>query len=229
MECSGLFPPIIVPGELSSDDAIQLEDLYINHDPISDTLFFSDYQENVHSIAYLGITPKHLLPGYLRLVATISDPWINGSFMADFTPLIESEFSSANGNEIIAYPRIERNGMVIRRASWVLPVTLLPSLNSSDVDLVLSACMLREKYGLPEEVFVSQLSRKNDTLSFPNKPIWVSLLSALSIRSGLRTISTQTSYIRIVEALPSRSQYIQHDKFGEPIVSEYVKLFHWNT
>ncbi|MCF4139610.1 hypothetical protein L1856_26715 [Streptomyces sp. Tue 6430] len=59
------------------------------------------------------------------------------------------------------------------------------------------------------------------------KPMWVSLASPLSVGVLHHWLSPRTSHLRLVEALPERSQHAQRDAHGRPRATEHVALLAW--
>ncbi|WP_447644597.1 hypothetical protein [Nocardioides zeae] len=228
-ECSGVLPPLLVPGEPGASGALRLEDAVLTHDAMSDTLALTDAAGEPFGLAYLGLTPKHLLQGYLRLLGALADPWINASPDVDYTVLMQGRLAALCGTGVVAVPRVEHDGLVTRRASWIVPRELLPVPGGpgGDAGLVRAAHRLRDEHGMPEEVFVHQLGGWGTPMGGTRKPIWTSFASATALRVLQQTLAPETRHLRVVEALPARSEHAQRDAEGRPVVAEHAALLHW--
>ncbi|MFF9640375.1 hypothetical protein [Kitasatospora aureofaciens] len=229
-ECSGLLPPLLLPGEVGSDDGITLDETVLAHDPADDTLSLFDRLGDPVGLAYLGLIPQHLLQSYLRLLAVLADPWVNGSPHSDYTMTKAFELRAHCGTEVVALPRLADGRLVTRRASWIVPVDAVPRPGPGDRDEAAVALRLdafRRAHGIPEEVFVHQLGLPGFSVTGDRKPMWVSLASPLSAGVLRQWLSPETSHVRMVEALPERHLHPQTDAVGRPRVTEHAALLHW--
>ncbi|WP_055699104.1 lantibiotic dehydratase [Streptomyces silaceus] len=234
-ECGGVLPPLVLPGEVGAENGITLDDTVLAHDARTGTLSLFDRGGDPVGLAYLGLIPQHLLQSYVRLLAILADPWVNGSPHSDYTMTKAHELGPLCGDDVVALPRVTDGPggrLVTRRASWIVPASALPRPEGGERDetaLAVRLDELRRAHGIPEEVFVHQLAGAGDALgmSADRKPMWVSLASPLSVGVLHHWLSPRTSHLRLVEALPERSLHAQRDAFGRPRVTEHVALLAW--
>ena len=112
-------------------------------------------------LAYLGLTPQHLLNTYLRWVALLADPWVR------FPPHTEAYAALMSGYERLAEGAIEHEPrrmagrrLVTRRESWLMSApTLLDAARDGDGLSVRRIDELRRRHHLPPRVFVQQLAK----------------------------------------------------------------------
>ncbi|MFE3019695.1 lantibiotic dehydratase [Streptomyces sp. NPDC059256] len=234
-ECGGLLPPLVLPGEVEAANGITLDDLALVHDTHTDTLSLFDRHGDPVGLAYLGLIPQHLLQSYVRLLAILADPWVNGSPHSDYTMTKAHELGPLCGDGVAELPRVTDGPggrLVTRRASWIVPAAAIPRPEGGESDEAALAVRLddfRREHGIPEEVFVHQLGGAGGALgmSADRKPMWVSLASPLSVGVLHHWLSPQTSHLRLVEVLPERSLHSQRDALGRPRVTEHVALLAW--
>jgi hypothetical protein len=228
-ECAGLLPALHLPGEPYARDVITLDDTILVHDATTDTLSLTDRLGNPIGLAYLGLIPQHMLHSYVRLLAVLADPWVNGSPHSDYTMTKAPELLARCGDEVVALPRITEGRLVTQRASWMVPVTRLPRPlpGRSDAELAAALDSFRRAHGLPEEVFVHQLGGAGYFSTIDRKPLWVSLASPLSATVLAQWLDADTSHVRMVEALPGRDRYPQMDEHGRRRVTEHAALLIW--
>ncbi|MYT15713.1 Lantibiotic dehydratase, C terminus [Streptomyces sp. SceaMP-e96] len=234
-ECGGLLPPLSLPGEVGADEGMTLDETVLAHDPDSHTLSLFDRVGDPIGLAYLGLIPQHLLQSYVRLLAVLADPWVNGSPHSDYTLTKAYELSVHCGNDVVALPRVTdgpQGRVVTRRASWIVPTGSVPRPVTGEPDetgLAVRLDAFRRIHGIPEEVFVHQLAGAGNAFSMAadRKPMWVSLASPLSVGVLHQWLSPETSHLRLVEALPQRSLHPQRDATGCPRATEHVALLSW--
>ncbi|MEV5975733.1 hypothetical protein [Streptomyces sp. NPDC052114] len=234
-ECGGVLPPLVLPGEVGAENGITLDDTVLAHDARTDTLSLFDRSGDPVGLAYLGLIPQHLLQSYVRLLAILADPWVNGSPHSDYTMTKAHELGPLCGDDVVALPRLTDGPggrLVTRRASWIVPASALPRPEPGErgeTALAVRLDELRRAHGIPEEVFVHQLAGAGDALgmSADRKPMWVSLASPLSVGVLHHWLSPRTSHLRLVEALPERPLHAQRDALGRPRVTEHVALLAW--
>ncbi|MFD4532207.1 hypothetical protein ACFWNL_16955 [Kitasatospora sp. NPDC058397] len=229
-ECSGLLPPLLLPGEVDADGGITLDDTVLVHDPVNHTLSLFDRAGEPVGLAYLGLIPQHLLQSYVRLLAVLADPWVNGSPHSDYTMTKAFELRAHCGEGVVALPRIADQRVITRRASWIVPVAAIPRPDpdsQDDTGLAVRLDEFRRAHDMPEEVFVHQLGGPGFSLAGDRKPMWVSLAAPLSVGVLWRWLSPATGHVRIVEALPQRHLHPQRDALGRPRVTEHAALLHW--
>ncbi|WP_214326802.1 lantibiotic dehydratase family protein [Nonomuraea sediminis] len=226
-ECTGLLPPLVLPGEVGGPGGITLEGTTLAHDQETDTLSLFDMGGEPIGLAYLGLIPNHILQSYVRLLAVLADPWINAAPHSDYTMGRAGELQAACGADVVALPRVAQGRVVVRRASWVAPIGALPEPGDDDAALAMRADRFRRAHGLPEEVFVHQLGGASMGMAGERKPLWVSLASPLSIGMLHQWLRPGTTHVRIVEALPERHLHPQLDREGRRRAVEYAVLVRW--
>lgn len=229
-QCSGLLPPLLVPGEPDAPDGLQLADIRIVHDPADDTIALVDSHGTPFGVTYLGLTPQHLLQGYLRLLATIANPWVNGAQACDYTATMSHDLLSACRNDVVQLPRRVQGRVVTRRESWVVPVGLLTGDSKRcSASQLQRLHRLRSARGMPDEVFVHQLGGGPDAmLGDAHKPTWLSFASTVSLESFWQWLRPGTTHVRVVEALPSRREHRQRDRDGRARVTEHAAFVRWD-
>lgn len=229
-ESAGVLPSLQIPGELNSPGSLSIGETVLMHDSSTDTLSLCDKSGAPFGLAYLGLTPQHLMQGYTRLLAVLADPWVNVSESSDYTMTKLYEFQRFYSSEPLHLPRIEDDRIVTRRASWICPITSVPkrSKGQTDLEFILRLDEFRNKYGIPEEVFVHQLSAPGLPLLASKKPIWASLALLNSVDVFWRWLHPKTTHIRIVEALPERHNYPQRDLSGRRRATEYTSMWNWS-
>ncbi|MFF7727394.1 hypothetical protein [Streptomyces sp. NPDC008001] len=234
-ECGGLLPPLVLPGEVEAEDGITLDDTVLAHDAHTGTLSLFHRNGDPVGLAYLGLIPQHLLQSYVRLLAILADPWVNGSPHSDYTMTKAHELGPLCGDGVVELPRVTGgpgNRLVTRRASWIVPASAIPRPEAGERDETALAVRLdsfRRAHGIPEEVFVHQLGGAGSAfgMTADRKPMWVSLASPLSVGVLHHWLSPRTSHLRLVEALPGRSLHAQRDALGRPRAAEHVALLAW--
>uniref|UniRef100_A0AAU3GW80 Lantibiotic dehydratase N-terminal domain-containing protein n=1 Tax=Streptomyces sp. NBC_01401 TaxID=2903854 RepID=A0AAU3GW80_9ACTN len=233
--CGGLLPPLVLPGEVDAPGGTTLADTVLAHDADRDTLSLFDHAGDPVGLAYLGLIPQHLLQGYVRLLAVLADPWVNGAPHSDYTMTKAQELRAHCGDDVVELPRLTDGPggrLVTRRASWIVPAGAIPRPDPGDPDetgLVVRLDAFRRAHGIPEEIFVHQLGGPGAGLgmSADRKPMWVSLASPLSVGVLHQWLSPDTGHLRLVEALPERSAHPQYDALGRTRVTEHVALLSW--
>lgn len=234
-ECGGLLPPLVLPGEVGAYGGITLDDTTLAHDADSDTLSLFDRTGTPVGLAYLGLIPQHLLQSYVRLLAVLADPWVNGSPYSDYTMTMAHELHPICGDDVVELPRATcgpQGRIVTRRASWIVPASAIPRPENGEPDeagLAVRLDVFRRAHSLPEEVFVHQLGGAGTAMGMAadRKPMWVSLASPLSVGVLHQWLSPETGHLRLVEVLPDRSLNPQRDALGRPRVTEHVALLAW--
>ncbi|WP_331452441.1 hypothetical protein [Streptomyces sp. SS162] len=234
-ECGGLLPPLVLPGEVGAADGMTLNDTVLAHDPRTHTLSLFDRSGGPVGLTYLGLIPQHLLQSYVRLLAVLADPWVNGAPFSDYTMTKAFELREHCGADVVALPRVSdgpQGRIVTQRASWIVPTAVIPrpvAGESDETDLAIRLDAFRRDHGIPEEVFVHQLGGAGNSMgmSADRKPMWVSLASPLSVGVLHQWLNAETSHLRLVEALPDRSKHPQHDALGRARVTEHAALLAW--
>lgn len=228
-ESSGLLPPLLVPGEPAAPGSVDLTDTVLTHDATTDTLSLCTGDGQPFGLAYLGITPQHLLQGYLRLLGVLADPWVNASDACDYNLAHMPLLNASRGTGVTAVPRAGNGRLITRRASWVVPVASLPRPDESgdDADFALRLDAFRRANGMPEEVFLHQLGSMSAPMAGIRKPTWVSLASPLSASFVEQWLDPGTTHLRMVEACPDRRSYPLLDRTGARRAVEHAGLLSW--
>ncbi|MEV6978353.1 lantibiotic dehydratase [Kitasatospora sp. NPDC093806] len=228
-QCGGLLPPLVLPGEVGAPGAITLDDTVLAHDPATGTLSLFDRSGDPVGLAYLGLVPQHLLQSYVRLLAVLADPWVDGSPHSDYTITKANALRPHCGDDVVALPRVTdgpHDRIVTARASWIVPTGLLPAACEDDVESAVRWDGFRRTHGIPQEVFVHQLGG-SFAVTHDRKPMWVSLASPLSVAVLRQWLSPSTRHVRMVEALPARAAHPQRDHRGRARVTEHAALLSW--
>lgn len=226
--CSGVLPELQLPSEPTSPRGVALESLSLVHDPATDSLELWDDDGPV-GLAYLGLTPQHLLNGYLRWVALLADPWVRFPPMTESYRTLTSGYQRLGNGEIRHEPReIMGRRLVTQRESWrMTPATLLDDTVEGDGLSVRRVHEWRLRYGIPQKVFIQQLNTGGGTTNDRRKPQYVDFASRTSLASLWHWLDRRTRGIRITEALPAVGEHPFHDPAGLPRVSELAVSLRW--
>jgi hypothetical protein len=236
---------LLFPGEHSSrplDEQIQLDDLFIQHDPLHDCLRLYSKRLN-----------QEVIPLYLGqlLQTTLSDlrqVMLNFSY-ASF-PMLDL-WSGVTGapelnDTITFFPRIVYGELVLERAMWKAAAEYLPGRqsNQSDADYFLTITRWQKQHGIARKVFVSpDLSRPRSAES-PKppeaeekqaakpereagaeqlilKPMYVDFENYFTVLLFERAMARGAYGIILTEVLPDEEQlWLRHE--GRPYVTELV-------
>lgn len=225
--CTGLLPPIVLPGEPPARNGLPLTALRLMHDKDNDTLYLCDDKEPI-GIAYLGLTPQYILDGYFRWLALLADPWLR---LTPYSDHWSSQFPKTGfslNEDIVKIPRIQKNRLVTRRASWYLPGSMALSLFKTDnVDTLRSWNDFRIRHEIPREVFVYQITQSVGSTADSRKPLYADLSSAVSLMVLGKWLGKGTGHIRIVEALPNCDQHPFRDSNGQRRACEESVTMYW--
>lgn len=228
-ECSGLLPPLLVPGEPAAANGLPLHRTVLVHDRNSDTLSLCTRDGEPFALVYTGLTPAHLVPGYLKYLCVLADPWRNGSPDSDAGLTLAAEFTAPEP-EVVRLPRVQHGRLVTQRESWLAPRSSWPGLDddaADDLALALALDHFRREHGMPEEVYVRQLGDRSTASVSATKPLWLAFGSPLSVAVLRQWLLPSASRLRIVEALPARHEYPLRDHDGRRRASEYVVPLWW--
>ncbi|WP_128683173.1 hypothetical protein [Actinomyces qiguomingii] len=226
--CTGVLPELQLPGEPKSPRGVPLESLSLIHDPATDSLELWDDDGPV-GLAYLGLTPQHLLNTYLHWVALLADPWVR------FPPHTEAYAALTSGYKRLAEGAIEHEPrrmagrrLVTRRESWLLSApTLLDAVRDGEGLSVRRIDELRRRQHMPRQVFIQQLAAGGGTTNDRRKPQFVDLASRTSLSSLSHWLDSGANMVRITEALPGAGEHPYHDPAGRPRVSELAVSLRW--
>lgn len=224
---TGVLPALRVPGEPTVPGSISLSDVSLKHDSDSDTLYLVD-SEGPIGLAYLGLTPQHLLSGYLRWLTLISDPWIRLTPYSDHWSSHMWQLRKLLADETVEVPRTQQGRLVTRRGSWYVPRVTIDSLFANDaVGTIRAWHKFRSKLDMPEEVFVHQLARAQGSTVNSRKPLYTNLSSPLSLTVLEKWLAPESSHVRITEALPTTDMHPFRDDKGRPRAREEYVSFFW--
>ncbi|QLE70287.1 hypothetical protein FGW37_00465 [Streptomyces rectiverticillatus] len=161
-----LLPAFRWPTELrpdGPDDSIGLADLVLSHDPGTGTLqLYGPGGRNV-ALPYLGSVIFDLLDGPVKLLATLSNPWLAEA------PWHPSGPATGGG----ATPRATHGRLVLERATWRMPAASVPRPDRGEAPAAFLERFddWRRAEGLPRLCFV-QLQGPGAGAS---KPQWADL------------------------------------------------------
>lgn len=225
--CSGVLPALGLPGEPASPGAVPLETLRIVHDPVDSTLAVVDAHGPV-GLAYLGLTPQHLLGGYLSWLVLLSDPWVRLPPASDHWTSRRRGAGGPMPDEPVHEPRSVSGRLVTRRESWTFPAQDLAGVLEEDLALSLvQVARLRERWGLPAEVFVHQHMSTPGATYDEHKPRYVDLRSPVSLLALRGWIDPRARHLSVVEALPARRELLGRTAQGQETVIEYLLALQW--
>jgi hypothetical protein len=211
--------------------------LGLRHDPVGGTLQAFDRRSGLDvAFGYLGVIPRHLITGPLRVVMTLSDPWVirtrvGGDVPRDDGPPGDRPVDGAAGNDPpdeapddrLAMPRADAArrsgrrllaGVVVERETWSLPVAELPAIGDlgKPVGLLDSLNAWWQLHDLPPRVFCTGESMAGARVG---KPAWMSLDHPISVWAAVCSLDPRAVRVNITEALP--------DLLGDAITDRAVE------
>lgn len=224
---SGLLPPLGLPGEPGAPDAVGLSTLRLVHDPATSTLFLADSQGPV-GLAYLGLTAQHLLGGYLAWLVLIAEPWARLPPMADHWTSRERDRTGPRPDRLVHSPRVTDGRLVTRRESWTFPAGELTGLLEADLtDSLLGVAGLRERWGLPAQVYAHQHLPPRGATFDEHKPFYADLTCPASLLALRGWIDDSAEHLSLIEALPGREQVAGTTGSGRATALEYLVSVQW--
>jgi Lantibiotic dehydratase, N terminus len=227
---SGLFPKLVWPADGAThgrSTGIGIDELRLSHDEASDSLIVQTADGRPVATPHLGTVPDYIVSGPLRLLLTISNPWIVGSRLSDRLPTLTGY---GRVEDITFIPRDQRGRLVVRRARWLMPGRLFPLRSKAETDAVylLRVDKWRRSHGLPDEVYLNLDGSANGSRTKDRKPRWVSFSSLHALAAVKGVVSENLDgTVALVEALPGRSQHWARDHEGQPRVTELMTLLRW--
>lgn len=226
--CAGVLPELQLPGEPRSPRGVPLESLNLIHEPLTNSLELWDDDGPV-GLAYLGLTPQHLLNTYLQWVALLADPWVRFPPHSEtYTKLVSRYKRPAEGTVRHEPRRMAGRRLVTHRESWLMTTsTLVDAVRDGDGLSVRRVDELRRRHGIPQQVFIQQLDAGGGSTNDRRKPQFVDLASRISLISLRHWLSSETRILRFTETLPGIGKHPQHDPSGNPRVSELAISMHW--
>ncbi|MFJ2897784.1 hypothetical protein ACIO87_23200 [Streptomyces sp. NPDC087218] len=228
-----LFPALRWPSDLRAAGTaprdpeapgpdLDLGDLVLSHEPATDTLQLYGPGGVPVALPYLGVIPLHLLQGPVRLLATLSQPWVtryltNGERMP-YDP------DSPPPEGVTARDRVRQGRLVTARASWRLPVSALPRPEKGErtAEFLDRLDVWRRASGIPQECFVRTATMTPGVL--PEKPFWTHLGSPHAVASLLKAVAAGVDVVEFIELLPGPGQHWLTDADGRPRTVELAAL-----
>lgn len=224
-------PVLLWPAEwpaLDDRDGLDLRSLRLSHDPATDTLTLLDPTGTPAALSYLGVVPHFLISGPLRLLFVLMDPWQNGfrfsagiSFFTRPRPVPEA---------VAFTPRETMGRLVLRRASWRMPVRAFPVPEPGEAPFrfLERAHRWRTLHGIPEEVFLNTEYARMDLTVKRRKPLWVRFDSYHALAAAAQTLADgDVTAVVLHEALPGREQHWVPGGDGRPRAAEFAALLRW--
>lgn len=221
-QSAGILPELRLPGEPDGPQGVGLDALRLCHDPVESTLFLAG-SEPV-GLAYLGLTPQHLLPSYFRWLALLADPWVRFPAFSDHSGRRFHARARRKG-AVHSVARQQHGRLVTGRATWWVPLDRA-LFDVDDVAMVRSWHRLAVEHGMPTELFAHQSAVGSGSTDDTRKPLYVDTQSPLSLRCLERWVARDATEIVLVEALPDRHSHIS--RLGDKAcVSEYLANVAW--
>ncbi|QOD10196.1 hypothetical protein [Rathayibacter toxicus] len=200
--------PLDAPVVDDHREVIDFAALRLRHDPATESLELLT-SSGVPVVPFsLGLVPGHLVNGPERLLAILADPWQLPHAGAPIVPTL------ADADAVASQPRWVNGRIVVRRAVWTVPDSLLPAVTSDDAALLRAVARWRRGHGIPPEVFVRLVRARLLLAPVTRKPLPVDLRSPHSLRmlftllDGARA-SGDVLGVEITEALPAPHQFAQ--------------------
>ncbi|MFJ1605712.1 lantibiotic dehydratase [Streptomyces sp. NPDC088253] len=217
-------PRLRWPTDLPDGDptTVDMAGLSLCHDPDTGTLQAYDHDGSPVAFAYLGTTPTYLLRGAVRLLCLLSDPWMTLG-RADREVRAFDRVTTGEGAQYL--PRTQHGRVVWARARWRLPAARLPRPDPgvSPVRFLADVERWRRQHGLPEEVFLVQITRGPRGVR-KEKPQWLGFDNPYVVWAALRQIRSDALAVDLVEALPGRGEHWNRDAAGAPVATEFSGL-----
>ncbi|HVB25159.1 MAG TPA: lantibiotic dehydratase [Ktedonobacteraceae bacterium] len=223
---------LVCPGELSTrpqEEQIPLADLYIQDDVQQNSLRLYSRRLGKEVIpVYLGFLIPMLLPEIQQILLNFSRLSICTLNLWDGVTVASRE------DGITFYPRLRYKHVVLQRAMWQMPVSLLPQRESgqSDADYYLAVSRWRKAHGLPTRVFFSTHAAKDassaasdaqDKMVKSRKPLYVDFENyfSLALLEATARKMAPEQQVALTEMLPGRED-LWFEKDGRSYVSEFV-------
>ncbi|MEU0566197.1 lantibiotic dehydratase [Nonomuraea sp. NPDC005983] len=192
-----LFERVAWPSDLGPAQGRDLYGFVVTHDRRTGTLQAYDSAGARAAFVYLGAMPLPLLHGPMRLLATLTHPWIPASPDAPGTPA----------------GRVQQGRVVMSRARWRLPAGTIPRRTGSWAEYLGDLAAWRAAHAIPRQVFVRHGR---------HKPFWVDFHAPHTV--ALLDHELTGGEIELTEALPTREQHWVRDGSGRARAAEFVGL-----
>lgn len=192
---------IVCPGETSSvpeADRIELDDLYVEHDPRADRLALRSRRLGREVIpVYLGYLVPLALPEIPRTLLLLSPTSMAPLDVWAGVP----EGPATDG--VTRRPRVAHRGLVLSRRSWATTVAQLPARAPGDTDAGWFAGWHRWRltHGIPDRVFAT-VSAGPGRAGAGVKPQYVDFDSPLSLAALEALLGMGEARVVLREALP---------------------------
>jgi hypothetical protein len=217
--------PSDLPSTAADPDSVPLSELTLVHDRHDGTLQAYGPGDEPVAFTYFGVTPEHLLSGPVRALLTLTDPWITLARVDAERRAYDPPRPSGDG--VSFTPRTVRGRLVLSRARWRVPATLLPrpaagetAAGGSAARLLARADRWRRAHGLPAEVYWSA--------GYPDgtrtKPMWLAFDSPAALWALHKAVRPDQPAVDLVEALPGSGQHWYRDGTGRSRTLELCAL-----
>ncbi|MFF0866912.1 lantibiotic dehydratase [Nonomuraea sp. NPDC003560] len=200
MPAARLFECVAWPSDLGPPQGRDLRGFAVTHDRRTGTLQVRDPAGARAAFVYLGAMPLPLLHGPVRLLATLTHPWIPASLETPGPPGTPAA-------------RMRQGRVVMSRARWRLPAAAVPRRTGSWARHLADLDVWRAAHAVPRQVFVRRGGRK---------PFWVDFRAPHTI--ALLDHELTGGEIELTEALPTREQHWVRDDSGRARAAEFVAL-----
>ncbi|RSN15582.1 hypothetical protein DMB42_01800 [Nonomuraea sp. WAC 01424] len=197
MPAARLFERVAWPSDLGPPQGRDLRGFAVTHDRRTGTLQVRDPAGALAAFVYLGAMPLPLLRGPVRLLATLTHPWI---------PALPETSATAAA-------RVRQGRVVMSRARWRLPAGAVPRRTGSWARHLADLAVWRAAHAIPRQVFVRRGGRK---------PFWVDFHAPHTV--ALLDHELTGGEIELTEALPTREQHWVRDGSGRARAAEFVAL-----
>jgi len=226
---AGALPAIHWPVERQrrAPGASGLDQIGLRHDPVADTLEFTDAGGAAVAPVYTGIVPAGLCGGGVQFALTVMDPWVDGSPLTRSNhPVLRARAIQGGVDRITAGERLVKGRVVLRRAQWLVPADQVPMADAHSGAGYLSRLdSWRRDLGLPAEVYFVAMSADPFDAN-RRKPMWLDFASAHSVRTAMPLIAGSIA-VRFEESLPSRAQAWVPGSDG-PRMTEHLSFLAWD-
>ncbi|PZE78427.1 hypothetical protein [Curtobacterium sp. MCBD17_019] len=175
--------------------------LSLTHDPARDVLEFERADGRPLALVPLGIVPAWTFDGPVGLLLALLDPWVDGSQITrEANPLHRAR--RAHTAERI--PRLATGTVVMRRATWRIPIELVPARGTtSPGEFLVALHEWRTAVGMPDEVFV-RVHGDDAFDAATRKPMWLRFSSWYAV-SAVWALLPGRHTLEVQECLPPRS------------------------
>lgn len=182
------------PGGSRTGDLLALEDLVIEDRPDENRLVLLDSAGVEVQPAYLGYLILSATPGLTQLLCLLS-PATN--ITSSFTP------SLPEGEGTRMLPRVRLGSLILRRRTWQVPLSKLPTVDPSVPDGYLEWVSWWRQCGFPEKCYVSAESSEMGAAS---KPRYLDIAGLVNLATVQHDWRSRDGWLNIAEPLPGLDQ-----------------------